>query len=133
MAVLRTIPAGDLDILNGDLVVLGETPETHLAYMRQKIAARFKFFLGEWFLNLNEGVPYYRDVFGKNPNLDLVRSLFLRLLRETPGVLDVASFSLSYDPRARTLGFDFQAVVTGGNIVVAPEDKDFILDLAPAT
>ena len=132
MAVTRTIPAGDLELVNGNLVVLGRTPETHVQYVRQKLAARFKFFLGAWFLNLNAGAPYFRDLFVKNPNLDLVRSMFLRLVRETPGVLDVPSFSLVYDARARTVAFNFQARVEGGDIVIKPEDRDFILDLAVA-
>lgn len=132
MAVLRLIPAGDLAIEGGDVVVLGKTPETRVQYMRQKIAARFKFWLGEWFLDQREGVPYYRDVFVKNPNLDLIRSLFLKLLRETPGVLDVPEFKVVYDHRARSLSFDFQAIVSDGEVVVKPEDAAFILGLAPA-
>jgi hypothetical protein len=130
MAVLRIIPAGDLAIEKGNLVELGGTPETHVRYVRQKLAARFRFFLGEWFLNQNEGAPYIRDVFVKNPNLDVVRSMFLKLIRETPGVLDVVGFAMVYDPRQRTLAFSFQARVEGGDIVVKPEDRDFILNLA---
>lgn len=128
MAVLRIIPAGDLAIVNGDLFVLGKTPETRVQYIRQKIAARFKFFLAEWFLDEREGVPYYREVFVKNPNIPLIRSLFLKVLRETPGVLSVPTFSVRFDPAARTLTFDFQAIVDGGELVVSPEDDDFIID-----
>ncbi len=132
MAVTRTIPAGDLAIENGDLVVLGKTPETRVQYMRQKIASRFKFFTGEWFLDQREGVPYYRDVFVKNPNLDLIRSLFLKLLRETPGVLDVPEFKVSFDAATRTGTFTFQAIVTDGEVTVTAKDEDFILNLASA-
>lgn len=132
MAVTRTIPAGDLALENGDLLVLGRTPTTRVQYMRQKIAARFKFFTGEWFLDEREGVPYFRDVFVKNPNLDLIRSLFLRLLRETPGVLDVQEFKVTYDQRARTITFEFRAKVSDGEVVVTAEDEAFILDLASA-
>lgn len=132
MAVVRIIPAGDLALENGNLVWLGTTPETRVQIVRQKIAARFRFFVGEWFLDLREGIPYYRDVLVKNPNLDLIRSLFLRVLRQTPGVLDVPSFSLDYDPSARRLSFDFEAKVSDGEVVVAPEDRDFVVDLATA-
>lgn len=132
MAVIRIVPAGDLAIEAGDVVVLGKTPETRVQYMRQKIAARFKFWLGEWFLDQREGVPYYRDVFVKNPNLDLIRSLFLKLLRETPGVLDVPEFKILYDQRTRSLSFEFQAIVSDGEVVVKPEDAAFILGLASA-
>lgn len=128
MAVIRRIPAGDLAIVAGNLVLLGKTPATRVQYIRQKISARFRFFLREWFLDEREGVPYYRDVFVKNPNIALIRSLFLKVLRETPGVLKVPSFSVRYDQAARQLTFDFQAVVDGGEVVVEPEDEDFIVD-----
>lgn len=127
MAVIRTIPAGDLDIQNHRLVLLDG-----VAYIRQKLAARFKFFLGEWFLDQREGVPYYRDVFVKNPNLDLIRSLFRRLILGTPGVLSLPRFELVYDEANRRASFDFEAVVTGGTVIVTPDDDAFILDLPQA-
>ncbi|HYQ47149.1 MAG TPA: hypothetical protein VER11_34500 [Polyangiaceae bacterium] len=98
--------------------------------IRQKLSARFKFFLAEWFLDQRQGIPYYRDVFTKNPNLDVVRSLFKKVILGCPGVLSLASYSLSFDESARQLTFRFQAMVTGGVVSVAPEDQDFILDLA---
>ena len=132
MAVTRRIPIGDLALEHGDLVVLGTTAETRIQYLRQKIAARFQFFQGEWFLDLREGIPYYRDVFVKNPSDDRIRALFLRVLRQTPGVLKVVSFSTVYDPSARRLAFAFQAVVDGGEITVTAEDEAFVVALAPA-
>ena len=121
----RTIPAGDLAIENRHFVIA-----RGIRYVRQKLSARFKFFLGEWFLDLREGVPYYRDVFTWNPNLRVIRSLFRRIVLTTPGVLSVPRFSVSYAPENRTLRFDFQAVGSDGDIIVASEDNDFILDVA---
>jgi len=132
MAVFRIIPAGDIALESGDVVVLGYTDETRVQYIRQKISARFKFFLGEWFLDLREGISYYRDVFVRNPNLPLIRSLFLRVLKTTPGVISVASFRLQYDPAARELSAEFEAVVDGGELSVSAGDADFVVGLAPA-
>lgn len=130
MAVLRIIPAGDLALSAGDLVVLGDTAATRVLYIRQKIRVRFKFFLGEWFLDLRQGIPYYRDVLVKNPSLPLIRSLFLRVLRRTPGVLEVLRFQLTMDAVTRTLRFDFEARVTDGVVIVRPEDEDFLVSVA---
>lgn len=132
MAVTRTIPAGDLALEGGTFVELGRTDETRVRYIRQVLATRFKFFLGEWFLDQRQGAPFYRDVFVKNPNMDLIRSLFLRICRTTPGVLDVVDFSLSFNPSARRLTFSFQALVEGGEFTVRPEDEDFLVDVATA-
>lgn len=124
MAVFRIIPAGDLDLINGSPYYI-DGP----AYVRQKLSARFKFFLGEWFLNQVEGVPYYRDVFVHDPNIDVIASTFKRVILKCPGVLSLASYSMSFDPVARSLSFSFQAVADGGVITVAPGDVDFIVDV----
>lgn len=133
MAVLRKIPVGDLALVTGDVVVLGDTDTTRVQYIRQKVASRFKFFIGEWFLDQRKGIPYYRDVFVKNPKVALIRSLFLRILRTTPGVTSVPDFSVRYDFSTRQLFFDFQAVVDGSaQLVVRQSDQDFVLLVAHA-
>jgi hypothetical protein len=125
VAILRVIPAGDLALFGGT-VALVDGPTA----IRQKLAARFKFFLAEWFLDQRQGVPYYRDVFTKTPNLDVIRSLFRKLILGTPGVLSLPDYLIVFDESARQLAFDFTSNVTGGQVVVAPTDRDFILDLA---
>jgi hypothetical protein len=122
--LVRTIPRGDLAIEDGHFVLA-----RGVRYVRQKLSVRFKFFLGEWFLDLREGVPYYRDVFTWNPNLPVIRSLFRRIALTTPGVLSVPRFEIRFTPSDRMLRFDFQAVCSGGDIIVRPEDRDFILDV----
>lgn len=125
MALVRVIPAGDLAIEGRHFVIA-----RGIRYVRQKLSVRFKFFLGEWFLDLREGVPYYRDVFTWNPNLPVIRSLFRRIAIKTPGVLAVPRFATNFTPSDRTLRFDFQAVCSNGDIIVTPEDRDFVLDVA---
>jgi hypothetical protein len=123
--LVRTIPAGDLVIENGHFVIA-----RGIRYVRQKLSARFRFFLGEWFLDQREGVPYYRDVFTWNPNLPVIRSLFRRLVLTTPGVLALPRFEIDFDRSTRVLRFNFQAICSDGDIIVAFEDRDFILDVA---
>lgn len=125
MPIIRVIPAGDLALVGGTLAFV-DGPQL----VRQRLMSRFRFFLGEWFLDQRLGVPYFRDVLVKNPDLGVIRSLFRRLILTTPGVLSLTSFELLYDDSARTLSFDFSARVTGGNVVVTPDDLDFILDVA---
>ena len=125
MAVMRVIPAGDLELIGGTVALIEGA-----GAVRQKLASRFKFFLNEWFLDQRQGVPYYRDVFVKDPNLDVIRSLFRRIVVGCPGVLSITRFEVVYDEAGRGLSFDFAAKVTGGDLVVSPKDRDFSLDLA---
>lgn len=125
MAIIQIIPAGDLKLVEGDAVVA-----TGIEYIRQKLSNRFRFFLGEWFLDRREGVPWFRDVFVKNPNLDVIRSVFRRVALSVPGVLALPRFEVQFDPAERRLSFDFVAVCSEGEIVVSPDDDAFVVDVA---
>lgn len=124
MAVVHLIPEGDLELVNGDFRMASGSE-----MVRQTILSRFRYFLGEWFLDLREGVPYYRDVLVKNPDIEVVRSVFRRVLVSTPGVLSVLRFDLSFDFEERTLTFDFEVASTYGPIAVSPDDDAFIVRL----
>lgn len=123
MAVFRIIPIGDLALKNGSPYFI-DGPD----YIRQKLSVRFRFFLGEWFLNKLEGVPYYRDMFVHNPNTDVIATLFRGIVRDCPGVVAVRRFKLTFDRVARRASFSFSAIVDGGVITVSPQDQDFIVN-----
>jgi hypothetical protein len=122
MAITQIIPAGDLALENGNFVWIDG-----VQMIRQNIAARFKFFLGEWFLDLREGIPYYRDVLVKNPDISVVTSIFRQVLKDTPGVLEIRKFILRFNAVAREITLEFNCLVDGGEVVVTPEDTAFII------
>ena len=122
--LIRTIQAGDLVIENGHFVIA-----RGLDYTRQQLSIRYRFFHREWFLDLREGIPYYRDVFVWNPNLDVIRSLFRRVALRTPGVLALPRFEVDYTSATRVLGFNFEALCRGGSFIVQPGDRDFVIDV----
>lgn len=124
MPIIRVVPKGDLALENGTLAFVGGP-----RLVRQRLVSRFRFFSGEWFLDQRQGVPYFRDVLIKNPDLGVVRSLFRRLILSTPGVLGLDSYELHYDQRERRLTFSFEARVAGGVVSVTPDDNDFIIDV----
>lgn len=128
MTIARVVPEGDVAIEGGKLVL-----NTGAAYVRQKLLSRFRFFLGEWFLDERQGVPYYRDVFIKDPDVEVIRYLFLRVLESVPEVIGVSRFDVVYDKTARTLRFDFEISVAGaGDLVVRPDDESFIIIIIQA-
>ncbi|MFO7180967.1 MAG: hypothetical protein DIU78_019860 [Pseudomonadota bacterium] len=130
-AITRVIPAGDLALdERGTFKILRDNVrEERLQWIRQRIIARFNFFLGEWFLDLRLGIPYYRDVFVARPNLAVIRSLFRRVILGTPGVVALPKFTLRFERGERKLYFDFHAQTEAGDIVVTPEDEEFIVAL----
>lgn len=129
MPVFRVIPAGDIamtyDPTTGkrQLRLVGG-----VRYVRQKIASRLKFFLGEWFLDQRQGVPYYRDVFVQNPDLDLIRSVFRAVIVSVQEVTDVLNLEVAYSQSTRELAVSFEArLVAGGVLLVRQPDEPFII------
>lgn len=125
MAIIRIDEAGDLALENGNFVWL-----RGIDWVRQRLMTRFKFFQGEWFLDERLGVPYFRSVLVKNPDLGVVRSIFRRIILTTPGVISITHFEVRYNDSERHLEFEFTARATTGLITVTPEDREFIVDVA---
>lgn len=123
MAIVLTIPEGDIELTNGKVVFISGAQHT-----RQKLASRFKFFLGEYFLDLRQGVPYYRDILVKNPDLNVIKSIFRKVILTTKGVESLTSYEMYFDEPNRRLTFSFEAQASTGPIIVGPNDRDFILD-----
>jgi hypothetical protein len=113
-------PSGDLEIVNGSWRVVDGAE-----YARQKVSVRCQFFLGEWFLNAKEGVPYFRDVLIKNPNPDTVRSVFRNTILSVPGIVEVNSLKYSLNSKTRVATITFQATYQGGQ--PEPVSLEFVL------
>lgn len=108
MIALR-IPKGDLALEGGSPVWIGES-----LYARQRIEVTSEFFLGEFFLNLLEGIPYHRDVLIKNPNPDTVRSVFRRAFLNTPGIVAIRNLTYTPNFETRVADIDFEAEYRDG-------------------
>jgi len=80
----------------------------------QQLRIALRLFLGEWFLDTRLGVSYYRDVLVKNPNIRIVQVLIRRRILRNANVESVPRMSLDYDPAARTLRVDFEAILVDG-------------------
>lgn len=101
----------DLDITTGDL----RLTETDVA-VRQHLQQRLRMFLGEWFLDLGRGIPFYEQVLIKNANPGVLDAIFKDAILTTPGVIELLSFDLSFDNALRTLTLTFEVRSTDGII-----------------
>lgn len=89
---------GDLDLSTNDFQLVDGVEA-----VRQELQIRFRFFLGEWFLNTAEGVPYIRDVLKKAANEAQVRAMLAEVARSTAGVASVDTVELDLDNATRLL------------------------------
>ena len=91
----------DLAIENFDLSLVSGVDQ-----IMQNIDIRMRFFLGEWFLDVNAGLPYYTNVLKKDFEVGLLESSFKAQILGTPGVNNLSEFDLSLvSPRTLTVTF----------------------------
>lgn len=86
--------------------------------IQQQLRIRMQFFLAEWFLDTREGIPYYRDILIKNPNLAVVRDVFRKAIITTPGIVEVEDLTVTLDTKTRTATVSFRATMDTGEILV---------------
>lgn len=112
MSDLRINPqTGDLDISVFDFSLVSGIEE-----IAQRIRIRLKFFLGEWFLNINYGIPYFQEVFVKNTDLSELNAIFKNAILTTPGVAGLSIFSFDFQGAQRKLKIIFVAETVYGNL-----------------
>lgn len=102
---------GDMAIEGGKLVLTSGVEAT-----RQRLEQRLKLFFGEWFLDKSRGVPYFEQVFTKQPNPTLIDAVFKREILLDPAMRELQEFSLDLDPETRVLTVRFRARTDDGPI-----------------
>ena len=89
----------------GDLAVVEGIED-----VRQRVHQRLRFFLGEWFLDVADGIPYREEVFTRPISAGLAAALVTDQISAVPGVTAVKSVDASLDALRRR--FTYTAVVT---------------------
>lgn len=125
MAIAAFLETEDRDfaLFEGNLVLVRDARA-----ITQKVENRFRFFLGEWFLDIREGVPYFQQILIKGPSIKVVRQLFLKVITTTPGMADVIDFDMQYNGTTRTLSYQWSGItdtgdpVNGNNAFVVTEN-----------
>lgn len=122
MSCFKVDTTGDLDLSSGNLIPVSDIP-TETA---QKLGSLFKFFLGEYFGDTRLGVPYFKYVFVRNPDLGIVKQILVDVLRSAPGVTDIVSGDLRYVSNQRLATATFQ-VRAGGALLTGGPGTPFII------
>lgn len=73
--------------------------------------------LGEWFLDARDGVPYREYILVKNPNMKHIRQVISDNIMKVNGVNRIDELNLNFDHKNRTLIVDFSVDTDDGQIV----------------
>ena len=100
---------GDVCIKNFDLAFT----ESESEYVAQKLGFKLTFVKGDWFLDLSQGISYFKNVFKKNPDLKIVGDLLKRAVLSIPEIGKLESFLMSMTVK-RELLVEFTARLLSG-------------------
>ena len=112
---------GDL-LVENDSLVLADGDDAIV----QQLTIRFRFALGEWFLDIRLGVPYFGEILIKNPDLSRVRGIFKQTVLTTPGIDSLEEFTLTFAGAERVLTVQFRARKIDGEIL--NYNEEFIIE-----
>lgn len=101
---------GDLDITGGDLSFVAGLPA-----VAQLIKIALQMFLGEWFLNVEAGVPWLQDVLGNKYDPEKVRAALRPSILEVPAVTAILSLETAFHGPTRVLSVSFEVSTEFGD------------------
>ena len=102
---------GDAVFINGPLTTKGVTTE-RIETVAQRLRIRLLTFMGEWFANVNYGIPYYQRILARKPTKSAVDQIFQQAILAEEGVKEITSFSSTYTNRVYSA--TFRVKVDGG-------------------
>lgn len=109
-----------LDILmkDGDLYFDEETADIRLTNsVGQAATIRLRWFLGEWRLGPELGLPYYEDVLVKNPNIPKIKRIMLDKLYTINEVQEVESLDIDVSEANRNAKVTFKLLTDEESIL----------------
>ncbi len=113
MSVSRALNSdNDIFVSNGRIAIVTDGQQ-----VVQSVRTRLQFYLGEWFLDLNAGTPWYQEIFVKPINLGNIESILKTRIINTPELSTITEFSMELeDPTSRILKVSFSAETEFGAI-----------------
>lgn len=101
--IALNIASNDLVIKNNDLILIDNAER-----VAQQVLITLRFWLGEWFLDTREGMPYLEYVLVKNPNMSHIRQILTEKIQSVEGVKSIVSLNFDFRRVTRELYVDFE-------------------------
>lgn len=115
---------GDIAIESGDVVWI-EGAEA----IAQHIRCRLRMFKGEWFLNEDEGVPWFDEIFEKGVEDGRIAAILRQVILGTPGVTSLTSLAISHDRATREMTVTFEATTDLGVDITSADYGPFVVEV----
>lgn len=131
MALAVTTVATALNPVVGDIELSptgGFFMRTTLAdRVHQRLMARLRMFKGEWFLNVDAGMPYFQHILRKVSDTRSLRAIFTQAILGVGGVKELVDLGLDLEPRTRRLTVTFRALLADGTVYDSTNYSPFVI------
>ena len=101
--IALNIASNDLVIKNNDLILIDNAER-----VAQQVLITLRFWLGEWFLDTREGVPYLEYILVKNPNMSHIKQILTEKIKSVDGVNNIVSLDFDFRRITRELYVNFE-------------------------
>lgn len=105
-----------LDPVTHDVVFInGASPvaQSQQDIVAQRLKITLQTFLGEWFLDIDTGIPYFQQILNKIRSKSTVDTIFQQAILNDPGVVELLSYQSVLEAANR--GFHLAFVVRAAN------------------
>lgn len=112
MDILLDPVTHDVVFVNGQTTVTQKTADI----VAQRLKITLYTFLGEWFLDLDVGIPYFQQILNKVRNKSTVDVIFQTVIANDPDVIEIISYESDMDNARRGFYMEFAVRVSDGTI-----------------
>lgn len=103
---IRVTSTGDLEIVDG------------LENVRQRVIERLRFWVGQWFLRVEDGVPYRPEIFHRPTSVGLAAAVVTSQIRDVEEVTGVANVVAQIDPLSRRMTYSATIMTVYGDMQI---------------
>ena len=107
-----------------DISTSGTQFLTEREEVAQTISTRLNLFLGEYFRDINEGMPWFQSIIPKNTSLDTKEAIIKRHVLQTPDVVRWLEFQTDYSVDLRKYTVTGSVLTTFGQVLI--NERGFI-------
>lgn len=75
----------------------------------QKVTTELLHYLGEWWLNLKSGFPWFQQVFVSPADIATAETAIKAVITRTPGFVALTRFNVDFDVASRLFSVTFEA------------------------
>lgn len=107
--IAMDVNTNDIVLKNGDVLLIDNAER-----IAQQILISLRFWLGEWFLDTRQGVPYLEYILVKNPNEAHTKQVLTDAIKDVDGVDLVTNMDLSLNRIKRALTVEYTVKTSAG-------------------